>query len=118
MSVENDNQSPGQRLAPNHRKKITRRLRGGYKTIVFTHETTQGPKTYLEWEGKALGGLATAGVTVLTKNAAGKIESVRLMHRPLTMVLARSANWRGGWRGNSTRNSSILGSNGFGPAMV
>jgi ketosteroid isomerase-like protein len=27
-----------------------------YETIVFTHETTQGSKTYLEWEGKALGG--------------------------------------------------------------
>jgi ketosteroid isomerase-like protein len=26
------------------------------ETIVFTHETTQGSKTYLEWEGKALGG--------------------------------------------------------------
>jgi hypothetical protein len=61
-----------------------------YETIVFTHETTQGPKTYLEWEGKALGGRA-AGVTVLTRNAAGKIESVRLMHRPLAMVLAFSA---------------------------
>jgi hypothetical protein len=62
-----------------------------YETIVFIHETTKGPKTYLEWEGKALGGLAAAGVTVLTRNAAGKIESVRLMHRPLSMVLAFSA---------------------------
>ena len=48
-------------------------------------------KTYLEWEGKALGGLTAAGVTVLTRNAIGKIESVRLMHRPLPMVLAFSA---------------------------
>jgi SnoaL-like domain len=62
-----------------------------YETIVFTHETTQGSKTYLEWEGKALGGLTAAGVTVLTRNATGKIESVRLMHRPLPMVLAFSA---------------------------
>jgi hypothetical protein len=61
-----------------------------YETIVFTHETTQGPKTYLEWEGKALG-RAVAGATVLTRNAAGKIESVRLMHRPLSIVLAFSA---------------------------
>jgi ketosteroid isomerase-like protein len=58
-----------------------------YETIVFTHETTQGPKTYLEWEGKALGGRAVAGATVLTRNATGKIESVRLMHRPLAMVM-------------------------------
>ena len=62
-----------------------------YETIVFTHETTEGSKTYLEWEGKALGGLAVAGVTVLTTNAVGKIESVRLMHRPLAMVKAFSA---------------------------
>ena len=62
-----------------------------YETIGFTHETTQGSKTYLEWEGKALGGLTAAGVTVLTRNATGKIESVRLMHRPLPMVLAFSA---------------------------
>jgi ketosteroid isomerase-like protein len=62
-----------------------------YETIVFTHETTQGSKTYLEWEGKALGGRTAAGVTVLTRNATGKIESVRLMHRPLPMVLAFSA---------------------------
>jgi hypothetical protein len=54
-----------------------------YETFAFTHETTQGSKTYLEWEGKALGGLTAAGVTVLTRNAIGKIESVRLMHRPL-----------------------------------
>jgi hypothetical protein len=30
-------------------------------------------------------------VTVLTRNATGKIESVRLMHLPLPMVLAFSA---------------------------
>jgi ketosteroid isomerase-like protein len=62
-----------------------------YETIVFTHETTQGSKTYLEWQGKALGGRTTAGVTVLTRNATGKVESIRLMHRPRPMVLAFSA---------------------------
>jgi hypothetical protein len=36
-------------------------------------------------------GTPAAGVTVLTRNATGKIESVRLMHRPLPMVLAFSA---------------------------
>ena len=62
-----------------------------YETIVFTHDTTQGSKTYIEWDGKALGGLAAAGVTALSRNAVGKIESVRLMHRPLAMVRAFSA---------------------------
>src|SRR5580700_1672028 len=73
-----------------------------YETIAFTHETTQGSKTYLEWEGKALGGLTAAGVTVLTRNAIGKIESGRLMHRPLPMpptsVTSGACRRRAWWR--------------------
>src|SRR5271170_571374 len=38
-----------------------------YDTFVFTNEATQGAKTYLEWEGTALGGLRVVGVTVLTR---------------------------------------------------
>jgi hypothetical protein len=33
---------------------------GMYDTLAFTHETVDGPKTYLEWEGKALGKLSAA----------------------------------------------------------
>jgi hypothetical protein len=58
-----------------------------YDTIVFTNETIDASKTYLEWEGK-LFGLDVCGATILTRDAAGLIESIRLYHSPLH-VLAR-----------------------------
>jgi len=61
-----------------------------YDTLVFTHETVDGPKTYLEWEGKAFG-KSVGGSTILTRNAAGLIQSVQIYHRPLPMVLQFSA---------------------------
>ena len=61
-----------------------------YDTLVFTHETVDGPKTYLEWEGKAFG-KTVGGSTILTRNAAGQIQSVQIYHRPLPLVLQFSA---------------------------
>jgi hypothetical protein len=61
-----------------------------YDTLVFTHETVDGPKTYLEWEGNAFG-KSVGGSTILTRNAAGLIQSVQIYHRPLPMVLQFSA---------------------------
>jgi hypothetical protein len=61
-----------------------------YDTLVFTHETVEGPKTYLEWEGKAFG-KSVGGATILTRNTAGLIQSVQIYHRPLPMVLQFSA---------------------------
>jgi hypothetical protein len=46
-------------------------------TIAFKHEVT---RTYFEWEG-TFQGHDVAGVTVLTKDAVGLIESIRLYHR-------------------------------------
>jgi hypothetical protein len=63
---------------------------GMYDTLVFTHETVDGPKTYLEWEGKAFG-KTVAGSTILTRNAAGQIQNIQIYHRPLPMVLLFSA---------------------------
>ena len=63
---------------------------GMYDTLVFTHETVDGPKTYLEWEGNAFG-KPVGGSTILTRNAAGAIQSVQIYHRPLPMVLRFSA---------------------------
>jgi hypothetical protein len=63
---------------------------GMYDTLVFTHETVDGPKTYLEWEGKAFG-KSVGGSTILTRNGAGLIESIQIYHRPLSMVLQFSA---------------------------
>ena len=49
-----------------------------------------GRKTYLEWEGKAFG-KPVGGSTILTRNAAGLIESIQIYHRPFPMVLQFSA---------------------------
>jgi len=61
-----------------------------YDKLVFTHETVDGPKTYLEWEGNAFGE-SVGGSTILTRNAAGLIQSIQIYHRPLPMVLQFSA---------------------------
>ena len=61
-----------------------------YDSLAFTNETADGVKTYLEWEGKAFG-RDVGGTTILTRNAAGLIQSVRLYQRPLQMVVLFSA---------------------------
>ena len=48
---------------------------GMYDTLVFTHEAVDGPKTYLEWEGKAFG-KSVGGSTILTRDDAGLIQSI------------------------------------------
>jgi len=63
---------------------------GMYDALTFTHETVDGPKTYLEWEGKAFGN-SVAGGTILTRDASGLIQSIQIYHRPLPMVLRFSA---------------------------
>jgi hypothetical protein len=61
-----------------------------YGSLAFTAETLDGPKTYLEWEGKAFGE-DVGGTTILTRDEAGLIESIRLYHRPLHVVVRFSA---------------------------
>ncbi|MGF6770587.1 hypothetical protein P3T18_003066 [Paraburkholderia sp. GAS199] len=63
---------------------------GMYDCIDFTYESNDGNKTYLEWEGKALGD-DVAGSTTLTRNDAGRIVNIRLHHRPFPMVVKISA---------------------------
>src|ERR1700746_2492047 len=58
---------------------------GMYDTLAFTHETVDGPKTYLEWEGKAFG-KSVGGTTILTRNDAGLIQSIQIYHLPLPVV--------------------------------
>jgi hypothetical protein len=48
---------------------------GMYDTIAFTHETKDGSKTCLEWEGKVFGE-DVGGTTILTRDDAELIESV------------------------------------------
>jgi hypothetical protein len=59
---------------------------GMYDSLAFTDETVVGRKTYLEWEGEAFG-KDVAGTTILTRDEAGLIQSIRLYHRPLPILL-------------------------------
>lgn len=61
-----------------------------YDTINFTHETSSGSRTCLEWEGK-FQGRDIAGTTILAFDANGAIESIQLYHRPYEQVIAYSA---------------------------
>lgn len=61
-----------------------------YESLTFVHETTNGLRTYLEWEATLPGGAPVDGVTVLTKNEKGHIVRVAIHHRPLQAVLAFS----------------------------
>ena len=87
--------------------------RAMYDTIAFKHEVTVGSRTYLEWEG-AFQGHNVAGMTVLTKDAAGLIESIRLYHRPYDMVIAFSADLAGRLAGKMAVDP-FLGSASRGP---
>jgi hypothetical protein len=71
---------------------------GMYDALVFTRETVDGPRTYLEWEGKAFG-KSVGGSTILTRNASGLIENIQIYHRPLPMVLQFSAELENRLRG-------------------
>jgi hypothetical protein len=53
----------------------------------------------------------TAGLTVLTKDAAGLIESIRVYYRPYDVVVAFSADLAARLAGNMTVNPF------FGPAL-
>ncbi|MGB7100743.1 MAG: hypothetical protein WBD95_18515 [Xanthobacteraceae bacterium] len=61
-----------------------------YDAINFTHETSSGSRTCLEWEGK-FQGRDIAGTTILAFDANGAIESIQLYHRPYAQVIAYSA---------------------------
>ena len=64
-----------------------------YDAIAFKAEVSTPTRTYLEWEG-VFHGSPVAGVTVLSKDASGLIEHVRLYHRPFSQVLAFSNELR------------------------
>jgi pimeloyl-ACP methyl ester carboxylesterase len=67
---------------------------GIYESLRFTHEASSGPRTYLEWEATALGGLELRGVTVLTKDDSGQVVQAAIHHRPLGAALRFSAELR------------------------
>ncbi|WP_426004838.1 nuclear transport factor 2 family protein [Paenarthrobacter sp. NyZ202] len=62
-----------------------------YTSLAFTHEATNGDRTYIEWEATGASGVRFSGVTVLTRNEAGLIRHISISHRPLAAVLEFSA---------------------------
>ena len=62
-----------------------------YESLEFTHQTVNGPRTYLEWQATAFGGHKLYGITILTKDEAGQIVSAAIHHRPLDAALRFSA---------------------------
>ena len=67
---------------------------GIYESLAFTQESSQGRRTYLEWEVTAFGGTQMQGVTVLTKDEQERIVRVAIHHRPLGAALRFSAALR------------------------
>jgi pimeloyl-ACP methyl ester carboxylesterase len=70
-----------------------------YEALTFTHEATNGLRTYLEWEAQAFGGVKLSGITILTKNEQGKVVRAAIHHRPLGGLLKFSAELGGRLRG-------------------
>jgi hypothetical protein len=62
-----------------------------YTSLQFTHEATNGPRTYVEWEASGPSGVRFSGVTVLTRNDDGMIQHISISHRPLGALLEFSA---------------------------
>jgi surfactin synthase thioesterase subunit len=67
---------------------------GIYDSLLFTREATGGPRTYLEWEATAFGGVVLEGVTVLTKDGSGQVVHAAIHHRPLGAALRFSRELR------------------------
>jgi len=62
-----------------------------YESVTFTHEASNGSRTYLEWTAAAFGGQELRGITILTKDHDGRIVRAAIHHRPLGAALRFSA---------------------------
>ena len=56
-----------------------------YEHFVFTAETVDGVKTYLEWDA-IHGGKPIAGTTIITRSEAGLINNIKLFQSPFAVV--------------------------------
>jgi hypothetical protein len=65
-----------------------------YESLEFTTEAQSASTTYLQWRATAFGGMQIDGVTILERDASGKIVAVAIHHRPLGAVLRFSAEIR------------------------
>jgi hypothetical protein len=67
---------------------------GLYEALDFTRCAKDGDRSYMEWEARLVGGERAAGITILTADAAGKISTIAIHHRPLPSALRFSAELR------------------------
>ena len=67
---------------------------GIYDSLEFTGEAHSGSTTYLQWHATAFGGMEIKGVTILDRNADGKIAAAAIHHRSLDVVLRFAAEIR------------------------
>lgn len=58
-----------------------------YESLEFTAEAHDGSTTYLQWKATAFGGTQIRGITILDRDASGKIVAAAIHHRPLGAVL-------------------------------
>ena len=65
-----------------------------YESLEFTAEAHSGATTYLQWRATAFGGMEIRGITVLERDARGKVVAAAIHHRPLDVVLRFSAEIR------------------------
>ena len=65
-----------------------------YESLEFTAEAHNGPTTYLQWQATAFGGMQIRGITILDRDASGKIVAAAIHHRPLGAVLRFAAEIR------------------------
>ncbi|MDH6198320.1 pimeloyl-ACP methyl ester carboxylesterase [Mycobacterium frederiksbergense] len=62
-----------------------------YESLEFTAEVHSGSTSYLQWRATAFDGMAMSGVTILDRDADGKIVKLAIHHRPLGAVLRFAA---------------------------
>jgi hypothetical protein len=65
-----------------------------YESLEFTAEAHDASTTYLQWKATAFGGMPISGITILDRDAAGKIVKAAIHHRPLGAVLRFAAEIR------------------------
>ncbi|WP_232005924.1 alpha/beta hydrolase [Mycobacterium sp. 852013-50091_SCH5140682] len=58
-----------------------------YESLEFTSEAHSGSTSYLQWRATAFGDMAMRGITVLDRDADGKVVKIAIHHRPLGAVL-------------------------------
>ena len=65
-----------------------------YESLEFTAQAHDTSTSYLRWRATAFGGMEIRGITVLERDARGKVIAAAIHHRPLDAVLRFSAEIR------------------------